>query len=335
MKDRFDVPRRRPVRGTAVECLCAGSLIVDLRMSAAPRPSRKQLSLLAESPRWAFGGVSIVARTLAGLGRRVGAAGCVGRDPAGTGLREMMRETGIDTRYVSCISAPTGFSMIVVTPLQRRVTHAIGANAFLARKGNLAQALEALRPRVFLLAYLGLLPDMESRGAAAMTDALRRARRVGAVTMVDIHTCPLVRAYLPAILPETDLFFCNQEEAALLSGRRRSDGETLLRSLWTLAGKPSKTRLFGLTDARAASLLWWHPGTAAQPQHMTVPNQWFGTVHAQDLTGAGDAFRAGMIDRVLAIPFPWDRATMNRVVRAAHTAAAHMIRGPNVPVERR
>jgi sugar/nucleoside kinase (ribokinase family) len=146
--------------------------------------------------------------------------------------------------------------------------------------------------------------------------------------MIDIHTCPQIKVHLPAILAETDLFFCNREEAAMLSGKKRGDKEVLLRSLWASAGKPRRPRLFGITEDRGASVLWWQPGLSAEAEYVRITNPFYGRIRVGDLTGAGDAFRAGLIDRLLANPFPWSRGTLTRAIGAAHATAARMIRAP-------
>ena len=142
-----------------LDCLCAGTLVADVRIARSPHPPEDEavLRVLKTPVRSVMGGVSIVAGHLARLGRSVAVAGCVGRDLLGRGLRRELEEAGVRADLVREVNLPTSFSLIELDAHQRRIAHVIGANARAGASGGFLEAIRKTRPRVFLLAYAGLI----------------------------------------------------------------------------------------------------------------------------------------------------------------------------------
>jgi sugar/nucleoside kinase (ribokinase family) len=301
--------------------------VVDVR-SRQPLDDGNEapLHVLETPPRCISGGVGIVARQLSGLGRSAAVAGCVGRDLLGWGLRRELDESGVRTHLVREVDEPTSSSHIRLTREQRSVRHFIGANAVAGRQGGIPEALRRERPRVFLLAYLGLLPDMEAGGGRLAAEILDAARSLGVITVLDLHTRPDVRDLLPGLLPGADVFFCNREEAIMLSGLSGTSGgeADLLKRLWAMAGEVSRPRMFGVTGAGHACAKW-SPGPQGQCGYIDVRNPHLGKVAVEDSTGAGDAFRAGLIDFMLEHGTHWAEDLATGALLAGHARAARAI----------
>ena len=97
----------------------------------------------------------------------------------------------------------------------RRFIHAGGAN-----RGFVADDLDAVlaqTPRVLHIGYFLILPNLDADGLAAR---FRRARAGGTLTLLDVAT-PGPGQYLDrlqVVLPETDIFVPNTDEAELILG---------------------------------------------------------------------------------------------------------------------
>ena len=105
--------------------------------------------------------------------------------------------------------------IINVKGQDRRFIHSFGANQGL----TVADLDTALTPALRVL-YVGgflILPGLDT---GALAERFARARKAGAMTMLDVAT-PGPGDYLRhlrSILPETDLFLPNHDEAALILG---------------------------------------------------------------------------------------------------------------------
>jgi ribokinase len=193
--------------------------------------------------------------------RRAGAdvvmAGAVGRDSFAAVALRPLRRSGIDTRLVRVVDAPTGCAAIMVAEGgENIIAVASGANAAV-RHDQVPDTL--LTPGMLLVVQMEV-PYLET---AAM---IRRVRAVGGQVLLNLAPA---RTINPSLLSEIDLVVANQQEAATLGADAAAVGETLRQGLIVTRGAAGATAyLAGRTELSIPAL----------------------SVIALDTTGAGDTF---------------------------------------------
>jgi sugar/nucleoside kinase (ribokinase family) len=163
------------------------------------------------------GGAANTAVDLTRLGVGVAICARVGGDILGRFATETLVAHGVD---VACLKADpqqaTSQTLIVnVRGEDRRFIHSLGAN----RDFTAADLDDVFNPalRVLHIGYFLILPKLD---AAGLAERLARARQAGTKTLLDVAT-PGPGKYLEplrAVLPHTDVFVPNSDEAALILG---------------------------------------------------------------------------------------------------------------------
>ncbi|MGL5094972.1 MAG: carbohydrate kinase family protein, partial [Planctomycetia bacterium] len=201
------------------DVVCAGIIVVD--HVAAPVdhfPAAGEL-VLTDACVLAIGGcASNVAVDLSRLDVASVLVGCVGTDSFGEFARAVLRERGVDTGGVTtCPNVATSQTLIVnVKGQDRRFIHHRGASGVFA-----AEHFPRDRLRAAKVLYLGgyfltpaLVPD-------DLAEVFADARVHGCATMLDVVTPGPDLDYegaLSRVLPQTDVFLPNTDEAAVMSG---------------------------------------------------------------------------------------------------------------------
>ncbi|WP_406700117.1 carbohydrate kinase family protein [Singulisphaera sp. Ch08] len=204
---------------SACPVVCAGVVVADhLCTPISHLPAAGEL-VAADDLILNIGGcASNAAIALAKLGVRAAVCGKVGDDAFGRFVAETLVANGVDVRALSIDpSRATSQTLIInVKGQDRRFVHSFGAN-----KGLTAADLDPLlldpTPRVLYVGGYLILPALH---AAALAERFSRARKAGTVTVLDVAT-PGPGDYLRhlrAVLPETDVFLPNTDEAALILG---------------------------------------------------------------------------------------------------------------------
>jgi sugar/nucleoside kinase (ribokinase family) len=163
------------------------------------------------------GCASNAAVDLARLGVRAAVCGKVGDDTFGRFVAETLVAHGVGVAALGIDpTRATSQTLIVnVRGEDRRFIHSFGANRGFAA-ADLDAALEP-PPRVLYVGGYLILPGLDAR---ALAERFARARRAGTQTVLDVAT-PGPGDYLPLlrpVLPETDVFLPNTDEAALILG---------------------------------------------------------------------------------------------------------------------
>jgi sugar/nucleoside kinase (ribokinase family) len=202
------------------DVLCAGILVADLFVPPLPRlPLPGELQLVDDMLLSTGGCAANAAMDLARLGARVAVAGKVGNDFFADFVRQELAAKGLDVSGLrQSATAPTARTVILpVTGDDRRYIHAAGANAELgAGDFDLDQVSRA---RVLFVGGYFLFPGFPPAALAAL---FRHARQHGLRTVLDVAgpgTQGGLAALLP-VLPVTDVFLPNEDEAAALTGER-------------------------------------------------------------------------------------------------------------------
>jgi len=259
--------------------LVSGIAVVDIIGSGLERVARAG-ELAFCSVRTSLGGHACnVSADLARLGfpkSRLRVVFPAGRDLFGEFLLRRLKERGLRAEPVLTDKAPTSLDLILVARGEDRRYHADpGANLHLPSAAVLG-LLRKHRPLVYYAGGVGLLGKFDGE----LAKVLRRAKKLGAMTFVDVVS-PYRKswAFLAPALPWTDFFHCNSDEAS------------------AFVGEADPARAAGLIrrlGARAVFVTRGGAGAVAAVPGATVRVPAF-KVRVKDPTGAGDAFSAGLI----------------------------------------
>jgi sugar/nucleoside kinase (ribokinase family) len=261
------------------EVVCAGILVADhfcTPMSTLPEEGH----LVAVDAMYLLTGgcAANVAVNVAKQGIRVGVVGKVGEDYWGRFVREDLDARGVDTRQLMVSRREqTSQTMILLCKGQdRRFVHTFGAN-----RDFRAEDISRDQLRGAKVLYLGGYLVLPSLIPAELASLFRYCREQEIRTVLDV-VIPTGFAYdgeLDGVLPDTDVFLPNNDEAEMLTGEvdpvRQADlllGKGAETVVVTLGGE-------GLLCARGGEM--WH--ASHFPSDVV------------DQTGAGDAFCAGFI----------------------------------------
>ncbi len=199
-----------------IPVVCAGVVVADhLCPPIDHLPAAGEL-VQSEDLVLNIGGLaSNVAVALAKLGVRSTLCGRVGDDVFGRFVAETLRGHGVDDRaLVVDPDRATSQTLIVnVKGQDRRFIHSFGANAALSAT-DLDKALD-LAPKVLYVGGYLILPGLD---AQALADRFAKARERGTITVLDV-ACPGPADYLSQlapVLPHTDVFLPNTDEATLI-----------------------------------------------------------------------------------------------------------------------
>jgi sugar/nucleoside kinase (ribokinase family) len=266
-----------------IDCLCLGIVVADHVCEPIDHLPRSGELVLTERTRLTLGGCAAnVAVDLARLGRRTAVVGRVGDDPFGSFVAEELQRSGVDTRHLLATPGEaTSCSMIVnVSGDDRRFIHARGANGSLTGAEISPDMLRQSR-----VVYVGgyCLSDQPSPANIAAT--FRRAAEIGVKTVLDV-VIPRPANYGPflePVLPWTDVFLPNRDEAELITGEKDPVRQSLH---FREAGAKSVVITCGVEGSVTA---------AAAGQFRSRGFE----VAQVDATGSGDAFAAGYIHGLL------------------------------------
>lgn len=263
--------------------VCAGMVVVDHLTPPIDRlPRAGELVPVDDLVLNIGGGAANTAVALSRLGVRATIRARVGDDAFGRFATETLRDGGVDAHalIVDPRRATSQTLIVNVRGEDRRFIHAVGANLEFT-----SEDLDAVlnpAPRVLHIGYFLILPRLDGPGLARR---FARARSGGTVTLLDVAT-PGPGRYLDdlrAVLPETDVFVPNTDEAALILGEH--DPVRQAEAFRAMGAKLVVVTCGGRGSVVVSDRLRARLGTYP--------------VDFVDATGGGDAFNAGFIAGVL------------------------------------
>jgi len=275
--------------GSGCEVLSVGILVADVFVPPLPRlPLAGELQLVDDMLLSAVGCAANTAMDLARLGVRTAVCAKVGNDIFADFVRQELAAKGVDVSgVVASAGAPTSRTVILpVVGDDRRYIHAVGANAEL-RVADVNRE-QLARARVLHVGGYLLFPGFEP---AALAELFQWARERGIRTVLDVAGPTPAHGLDPLrpVLPYTDVFLPNDDEAAVLTGETDP-----FRQAAFFAGLGAHTTV--ITRGGEGVLV-------RTPEAVyTAPAPEFAFV---DGSGAGDAFDAGYIVGLLE---GWDLA---------------------------
>jgi len=268
-----------------MDVICAGILVADTFASPIARlPEAGELTVVDGYVMGAGGCASNTAACLARLGRQVSAMGKIGQDLPGDFIVHDLERLGVDASAVRRSSThPTSTTYIVnVRGQDRRYFHCIGANAdFVVRDIDISMLAGA---RALYVGGYMVMPGWQPNDLATL---FREAKRQGLMTVLDVVIGAGTHASLAdvkPVLPYTDLFLPNDDEARALTGQDDPPAQAEILS----HSNPDCT--IAITLGRRGALVRWQGRTFRADAY---------SVQAIDESGAGDAFAAGFVAGML------------------------------------
>ena len=199
--------------GDPLDVLTVGDLNPDLLVSGEDViPRFGQQERYASMYMTLGGSAGIFAAGAARLGLRTGLVACVGDDPLGAAMVDMLRARGVRSGAVRRAAGErTGLTIHFLRKDDRAMLTERGAFASV-QAGDAMAHLEAVRH--VHLASLFLLPGLLRDGG----ELLDAAHAAGATVSVDTNDDPAGRFDRPSWLTRADVLFPNEREALALAG---------------------------------------------------------------------------------------------------------------------
>lgn len=265
--------------GRRNEVVCAGILVADHVCTPMDRLPEAGHLMAVDGMHLLTGGCAAnVAVNVAKQGIPVGAVGRVGEDTWGRFIREDLAVRGVDTAEITLSHREqTSQTMILLCKGEdRRFVHTFGANREFRASDVRREYLDGAR--VF---YLGGYLVMPGLSASELADLFGYCRSRGIRTVLDV-VIPSGFTYngeLEPVLPYTDVFLPNNDEAEMLTEETEPG-----RQAAALRKLGAETVVITLGGAGLLVAQGQHTWRAAHFDSQVV-----------DQTGAGDAFCAGFI----------------------------------------
>lgn len=202
----------------AVDCLCTGILFSDVVCSPVDHAPAEGELVAPERIELSLGGcASNTALDLARLGIKVGVSGCVGQDVFGQFIMDRLSNGAVDISGIHRLEGiHTACTMVInVKGQDRRFIASPGANALFE-----VQHIPPEWVRQAKVLYIGGYLMLLALETEAMVELLRTARAAGTKTLLDVVGIGGEDCFdrVALMLPETDVFLPNDDEAAALTG---------------------------------------------------------------------------------------------------------------------
>ena len=263
------------------DVVCLGILVADIFGNPIDAlPAAGELALLNRYLLSVGGCAANVAADLERLGRTTRVLGKVGRDIFGDFLLQDLKRLGSDTSFISRSEThPTSITFVTnVRGEDRRFFHCFGANGDFSITDIDMRALYGGRA-----VYVGGYLAMPAFRPQHLIELFREAKRLGLITSLDVVIpagSPSNLEDIGQVLPYTDLFSPNTDEAYLLTGSRDPFEQARILGRFNPCGTVVITQ--------------GHEGAVARRGNHVLRAGAF-KVDSVDGSGSGDAFDAGFL----------------------------------------
>lgn len=279
--------------------ICAGNWIVDIIHDIPVWPDKSDLVQITAQTIGVGGGAANVTFDLAAIevDYPVVPMGLVGQDLYGDTVVQACRAAGLQVDYLRCVDGTkTAHTHVMNVRGNSRTFFYFGGVNDLLDADSLPVALIAdLRPRIFYLGYLNLLPRLDAIGPDGRTgaaDLLAQARGAGMMTCVDLVSSRS-ESYQQTVLgtlPEIDWLLLNEVEAARATDIT-IDGEVDRENLSRAADRLLRGGLRQGCIVHTPRLSLWKTAT----QEIWFDVDPIPEAEIISPVGAGDAFAAGVL----------------------------------------
>lgn len=261
------------------DCLCAGIVVADHVCDPVDHvPAPGELVLSARMELSIGGCASNVAVDLAKLGCRTTVAGKIGRDVFGRFIRDSLAAAGVHCGHLGeSPSTETSGTLVINTRGEdRRFIHTVGANAEFDGSEVTPELIRCCRTL-----YLGGYCLSEQPSAERVAAVFHEARRADVTTVLDV-VIPGPGDWWPRlrpVLPVTDVFLPNEDEARLITG---------------LDDPLEQAQAFHRAGAKTVVVTGGRNGAVLVSDAMRLRAAAY-PIEFVDGTGSGDAFAAGYV----------------------------------------
>ncbi|MHC4401962.1 MAG: carbohydrate kinase family protein [Planctomycetota bacterium] len=267
-----------------IDCLCAGILFADVACAPVDRVPQPGELVPTERMQLGLGGCAANAGLdLAKVGYRVGVSGCVGDDFFGQFIVEALGDDRIDTSGIHRVAGVGSASTMILNVKgqdRRFVSTPAACTKFTV---DHIPADWVRKAKVIYLGGYYMMPGLETD---EMVDLFRTARSAGTATILDVvlYGEPHYWDRLAPLLPETDVFMPNDDEAALITG---------------LKDPLQQAERFRQAGARTVVITQGDKGNLLVSEKLRLRTGVY-PVEFVGGAGSGDAFDAGYIAGLLA-----------------------------------
>ena len=266
-------------RGGQIDCLCAGIVVSDTVCQPIQKMPQPGGMATTDRVELTIGGCAAnVAVDMARLGLTVGLSGRVGADLLGREIRDRLSALGVDaSRLEISPTSPTSSTFVLnVVNEDRRFIHCVGANSEFDAREITDDSIR--RSKVLYVGGFCLLESLTPERVIRLFRVAREARVATMLNVVLSETTDTI-AWLHPVLPWTDFFFSNDDEAHRITHQTDSVSQAeALRSL----------------GVRTAVVTSGDRGAVLISQDVRLRASVY-PVTPIDGTGTGDAFAAGFL----------------------------------------
>ncbi len=268
---------------TPLDCLCVGIVVADTVCHPIARMPAQGVLIKTDQIEFSIGGCPAnVAVDMARIGLKSGISGRVGADVFGREVRNLLNASGVDTSQLETSgTTPTSTTFVLnVAGEDRRFIHCVGANAEYDGTHVTDEAIRAAK-----MLFVGGFCLMDSLTPERTVRLFRFARENHVPTALNVVLSDSTdtMAWLHPVLPWTDYFFCNNDEAERITGQKET-----IKQAESIRDLGAKTAI--VTQGERGAVL-------------ISPNDRLHAgifpVETVDATGTGDAFSAGFLYGVL------------------------------------
>jgi sugar/nucleoside kinase (ribokinase family) len=265
------------------DCLSVGVLVADHVSAPIDHMPVPGELILTEKLQLSVGGcASNAALDMARIGVDVDVVGCVGDDAFGTFLIDALAAGGAGTKLIRRLTdvGTSGTLIVNVKGEDRRFVHTTGANARV-RAADIPWD-EVRKAKILYVGGFLLMSALEGRELA---EVFAQARQAGVTTVLDVVVPGPGKHWeqLEPLLPHTDVFLPNDDEARAITG---------------LKDPKQQAEKFAAAGASTVVITCGGSGTYLLDKSQRLKADVFSQPFVS-ATGAGDAFDAGYIAGLL------------------------------------
>jgi fructokinase len=295
---------------TAPQILCIGELLFDY---LADQPGQSLDTVKTWTP-YPGGAPANVACALTRLGTPSAYIGCIGQDPDGHALAQVLSDLGVNLQGLQRHpQAPTRIVYVTRTLEGDRHFAGFGTTNTTAFADAHLQA-DALPETLFQTAQflvLGTLALAYPNSREAIYRALELSKTYGLSTLIDLNWRPVfwpnpseATPLIHRVLAQADFIKLAQEEAELFF--ESSDPQAVVEQY------PQVKGVF-ITAGEHGCRYWLGGITGSEPAF---------SVNVVDTTGAGDSFTAGLLHQLCQHPDLKNSQTVRDIIRYASAVGA-------------